>query len=83
LLYTGAEVSGTLTLVAPGRPPLSAPVSGEQPTAGGVQESDVEEVRTPAGAPFWHAVNTSVCGVLLDWFGASDPLTLDLVANSC
>jgi hypothetical protein len=80
-LYTGAEVSGTLTLLTPGRPSLSARVAGDKPTAGGVPQGSEDEVRTPAGAPFWEAVNADVCGALIDWFGASDPLTLDLLAR--
>lgn len=80
-LYTGARVTGTLTLVAPGRPSLRAQLEGDEPTAGGVQGPDVESVRTPDGAPFWEAVNADACAALVDWFRESDELLLALLAR--
>lgn len=68
-LYTGAEVQGTMSLTAPGRPPLVAEIGGKkEPPASLSLPPGFEPPRTEAEAPIWDVIRDSVCMALGDWF---------------
>jgi hypothetical protein len=77
MCYTGARVSGIVTLTAPGRPDLEARLSGEVPPSPVVVltcEKDADY------APFDDAFEKGLLGVAADFWGsAATPLLIDVV----
>ena len=72
LLYTGAEVQGTISLKAEGESPLTATIAGYLAPPHSIAQGGWNP-RAPGGAPFWGAAYDDVCRVLQRWFGVHDP----------
>jgi hypothetical protein len=75
LLYTGAEVQGTMSLTGVGRQPLTAPITGLRypPSSFKGVAGLVAMPSSPDVAPYWEAVRPEVCAAMWDWFDATDP----------
>jgi hypothetical protein len=75
--YTGARVGGAVTLTSPGRPDLTARLSGELPTAPVVTLNCEKD---PDYAPFDDAFEKGLLGVVADlWGPAAAPLLVQIV----
>jgi hypothetical protein len=72
LLYTGAEVEGTMSMSADGKSLLTAPIAGYVSPPQSI-DAGASTPRAALGAPFWGAAYDRVCKVLQHWFGADDP----------
>jgi hypothetical protein len=71
-LYTGAEVSGTLTLSTEGQLPLVGAVSERaEPPEDYFSVKGSALPREPKDAPIWGAANSDVCAMFAEWFDGS------------
>jgi len=70
--FTGADVSGTISLSADGHPSLVASISNRtDPPDSFVLPEWMEPPSEPDGAPIWPVVKDAVCGTFADWFGGT------------
>jgi len=71
--YTGADVTGVITLSAEGQSPLSATISDRiDPPESFTLPEWKEPPSSPTEAPLWRAVEDGVCAAFSEWFDGTD-----------
>jgi hypothetical protein len=81
-LFTGATVSGTVTLSAAGVASLEAPFSGHKATPDSVAYVDSADLpREPWHAPLWDVAKDGICTAFTQWFSESPTRLVQLVRN--
>ncbi len=72
-LYTGADVTGTITMSTEGHTPLSASISNRiEPPDSCIFVEGTELPHNPTDAPLWRTVEDGVCGAFSEWFGGTE-----------
>jgi hypothetical protein len=73
LLYTGADITGTITLSTAGHTPLVASISNRiDPPDSFVLPEWMEPPRNPTEAPLWRTAEDGVCSAFAEWFSGTE-----------
>jgi len=75
--FTGADITGTLVMSAPGRADLVASLTNrEDPLQTLVVVAGGDPPAEPSQAPFWRTARDCVCGAFQEWFSGTDTFAL-------